>query len=93
MWKTRRLVLLALAFILLFSVAEPMRASAAGSGGTVVGYYASWAAGQGYGPEDVPAELFTQINYAFAGIRDGRAVLSAPERDGKNLREIGRAHV
>ena len=88
MWKTRRLVLLALAFILLFSAAEPMRASAAGSGGTVVGYYASWAAGQGYGPEDVPAELFTQINYAFAGIRDGRAVLSAPERDGKNLRGL-----
>lgn len=88
MRKTRRLVLFALAFTLLFSAAEPMRASAAGSGGAVVGYYASWASGQGYEPEDIPAELFTQINYAFAGIRDGRAVLDAPERDGKNLRGL-----
>ena len=86
MWKTRCLALLAL--ILLFSAVEPPQASAAGDGGTVVGYYASWAPGQGYRPEDVPAERFTQINYAFAGIRDGRAVLSAPERDAKTLREL-----
>lgn len=86
MWKTRCLALLAL--ILLFSAVEPPRASAAGDGGAVVGYYASWAPGQGYRPEDVPAERFTQINYAFADIRDGRAVLSAPERDAKTLREL-----
>lgn len=86
MWKTRFLALLAL--ILLFSAVEPPRASAAGDGGAVVGYYASWAPGQGYRPEDVPAERFTQINYAFADIRDGRAVLSAPEQDAKTLREL-----
>lgn len=84
-----RPALFALALTLLLSMAGPPRASAAaGTGGAVVGYYASWAAGQGYAPEDIPAELFTQINYAFAGIQDGRAVLSAPERDAKALREL-----
>lgn len=88
MRKTCRLFLFSLTLTLLFSIAEPMRAFAAGNGGVVVGYYASWAAGQGYGPEDIPAELFTQINYAFAGIQNGRAVLSAPERDEKNLQGL-----
>ena len=90
MRKTRRFIPLALVFALLLSLAGPGWASAAGDGGTgeVVGYYASWAAGQGYGPEDIPAELFTQINYAFAGIQNGRAVLSAPERDRKNLQGL-----
>lgn len=88
MWKMRRLIPLALVFTLLLSLAGPGRASAAAPRGAVVGYYASWAAGQGYEPEDIPAELFTQINYAFAGVQGGRAVLTAPERDGKALREL-----
>ena len=88
MWKTRRLILFVLAFVLLLSMAEPGRAAAPDSGGTVVGYYASWASGQGYGPEDIPAELFTQINYAFAGIEGGRAVLTSPVRDRENLRGL-----
>ena len=71
MGKTRRFVLLALIFALTLPLAG--RVSAAGGGGEVVGYYASWAAGQGYMPEDIPAERFTQINYAFAGIEEGRA--------------------
>ena len=47
MWIIRRPVLFILAFALLFSLAEPGRAAAPESGGEVVGYYASWAAGQG----------------------------------------------
>ena len=86
MGKTRRFVLLALIFALTLPLAG--RVSAAGGGGEVVGYYASWAAGQGYMPEDIPAERFTQINYAFAGIEEGRAVLADPVRDGRNLRGL-----
>ena len=47
MGKTRRFVLLALIFALTLPLAG--RVSAAGGGGEVVGYYASWAAGQGTG--------------------------------------------
>ena len=38
------------------------------AGGEVVGYYAGWAAYQGYTPDQLPAEHLTQINYAFAQI-------------------------
>ena len=89
MRKMRRLAMLALIFALLLPLSDMKKASAAGSGaGAVVGYYAAWAAGQGYGPEDIPAELFTQINYAFGKIEDGKALLSDPIRDGKNLRGL-----
>ncbi len=54
----------------------------------MVGYYASWAAAQGHTPDKLPAEQFTQINYAFAKLEDGRAVLGDPVRDGKTLREL-----
>lgn len=90
MWKMRRLVPLALVVTLLLSLAGPGRASAAGAGGAgeVVGYYASWASAQGYTPDKLPAERFTQINYAFAKIEDGKAVLSNPARDGETLRGL-----
>lgn len=90
MWKMRRLVPLALVVTLLLSLAGPGRASAAGGGeaGEVVGYYASWASAQGYTPDKLPAERFTQINYAFAKIEDGKAVLSNPARDGETLRGL-----
>lgn len=88
MWNIRRPVLFILAFALLFALAEPGQAAAPDGGGEVVGYYASWAAGQGYEPEDIPAERFTQINYAFAGIAEGRAILSDPVRDERNLRGL-----
>ncbi len=90
MRKARRFALLALIFTLLLSLADAGGASAAGSGGTgeVVGYYASWAAAQGCAPDTLPAERFTQINYAFAKIEDGRAVLGDPARDGENLRGL-----
>lgn len=88
MGKTRRLMPLVLIFTLLLALMEPGRASAAGTAGTVVGYYAAWASGQGYTPDQLPAELFTQINYAFAKIQDGKLALSAPEQDRKNLQGL-----
>lgn len=88
MQKTRRLMLLILAFTLLLSLAETGKVSAAGTGGTVVAYYASWASGQGYAPDRIPAERFTQINFAFAKIENGRLALGDPARDGKTLKEL-----
>ncbi|WP_297872515.1 glycosyl hydrolase family 18 protein [uncultured Oscillibacter sp.] len=68
-------------------------ASAAGTAaerpeGVAVGYYAAWAGGQGYGPERLPAERLDQVNYAFAEIEGGRAVLTSPDRDRENLRGL-----
>lgn len=94
MWNIRRLTPLVLAFTLLLSLTGTGRgASAAGTGaerteGAVVGYYASWAPGLGYTPDKVPAERFTQLNYAFAKIQDGRAALGDPARDAQTLREL-----
>ncbi len=86
MTKTRRLVPLLLALCLLLPLTAGGRASAAGTAGTVVGYYASWATD--YAPEDIPAGVFTQINYAFAKIEGGGAALGDPARDGRNLRKL-----
>lgn len=89
MWNVRRRALLILAFILLLSLTGTAReASAAGTEGIVAGYYASWAPGLGYAPDRVPAERFTQINFAFAGIENGRAALGDPVRDARTLREL-----
>lgn len=88
MRKTRRFVLLALAAALLLSLTGPGRAAAAGDPGEAVGYYAAWAAAGGYTPERVPAERLTQVNYAFAEIEGGRAVLGNPVRDRENLRGL-----
>ncbi len=68
-------------------------ASAAGTAaerteGVAVGYYAAWAGGQGYGPERLPAERLDQVNYAFAEIEGGRAVLTSPDRDRENLQGL-----
>ncbi len=88
MWKTRRLVPLALVVTLLLSLAGPVSAAGGEGAGEVVGYYASWASAQGYTPDKLPAERFTQINYAFAKIENGKAVLSDPARDGKALQGL-----
>lgn len=88
MWKTRRLVPLVLAVTLLLSLAGPVSAAGGGGAGEVVGYYASWASAGGYTPDRLPAEQFTQINYAFAKIEDGKAVLGDPARDGKALQGL-----
>ena len=54
---------------------------------TVVGYYAGWASYQGYTPEDIPAHLLTQVNYAFADIneKDNTIFLPYGAQDQKNL--------
>lgn len=90
MRNMRRFALLFLILTWLLSLSDHGRASAAGSGptGEIAGYYASWASAQGYTPDNLPAERFTQINYAFGKIEHGKAVLGDPVRDGKNLREL-----
>ena len=87
MGKTGRLTLLILVFALLASLGGTGRAAGTGEG-AVVGYYAAWASGQGYPPDKLPAERFTQINYAFAKIENGKLALADPDRDGKTLGEL-----
>ena len=57
------------------------------AGGEVVGYYAGWAAYQGYTPDQLPAEHLTQINYAFARIDPDTLTIALenPAHDKKNL--------
>ena len=57
------------------------------TGGEVVGYYAGWAAYQGYTPDQLPAEHLTQINYAFARIDPDTLTIALenPAHDKKNL--------
>ena len=57
------------------------------TGGEVVGYYAGWAAYQGYTPAQIPAEHLTQINYAFARIDPDTLTIALenPAHDKKNL--------
>lgn len=83
----RRLGALLLALFLVTALSEPGQARPP-KNGEAVGYYAAWAAGQGYKPEDIPAERFTQINYAFAKIENGLLVLENPERDRGLLKRL-----
>ena len=57
------------------------------AGGEVVGYYAGWAAYQGYTPDQLPAEHLTQINYAFTRIDPDTLTIALenPAHDKKNL--------
>ena len=57
------------------------------AGGEAVGYYAGWAAYQGYTPDQIPAEHLTQINYAFAQIDPNSLTIALenPTHDKKNL--------
>lgn len=57
------------------------------TGGEVVGYYAGWAAYQGYTPAQIPAEHLTQINYAFAQIDPDTLTIALENEahDNKNL--------
>ena len=57
------------------------------SGATAVGYYAGWAAYQGYTPDQIPAEQLTQINYAFAQINPNTLTIALENEahDKKNL--------
>ena len=57
------------------------------AGGEVVGYYAGWAAYQGFTPDQIPAEHLTQINYAFARIDPDTLTIALENEahDKKNL--------
>ena len=57
------------------------------AGGEVVGYYAGWAAYQGWTPDQIPAEHLTQINYAFAQIDPDTLTIALENEahDKKNL--------
>ena len=57
------------------------------AGGEAVGYYAGWAAYQGFTPDQIPAEHLTQINYAFAQIDPDTLTIALenPAHDQKNL--------
>ena len=67
------------------------------AGGEVVGYYAGWAAYQGYTPDQLPAEHLTQINYAFARIDPDTLTIALENEahDQKNLaalRQLRKEH-
>ena len=91
----RLLAILCLACLALAAIGQGHpRGSAAGAGATyraedtaVVGYYAGWAAYQGYPPSALPAHLLTHINYAFATIdpERGELALGDPDHDRKAL--------
>ena len=72
--------LMALLLLLLTAGSIPAEAEPAQTGGTVVGYYAGWAASQGWPAEKLRTEGLTQINYAFAAIEDGRAAVTEADR-------------
>lgn len=61
-------------------------------GEAVVGYYAGWAAYQGWTPDQIPAEDLTQINYAFARIDPDTLTIALedPAHDKKNLAALRR---
>lgn len=85
------LILPALLLSLLGGAPKALAAGAAGgmeNTGVVVGYYAAWASAGGFAPDRIPAEELTHVNYAFAGIENGRAVLTSPSRDRENLRGL-----
>lgn len=81
-------LLLALLLVLGTPGASAAGAAAERTEGVAVGYYAAWAGSQGYGPERLPAEQLDQVNYAFAEIEGGRAVLTSPDQDRENLRGL-----
>ncbi len=61
-----------------------------GSSYKVVGYYASWAAYQGFSPPDqIDARKLTHLNYAFANIgNDLKIALGYPDIDIANFNRL-----
>ncbi|MBC5746581.1 S-layer homology domain-containing protein [Dysosmobacter sp. NSJ-60] len=82
--------LAALCLLLLVPGVHTYARGSGSTGGEVVGYYAGWAAYQGYTPDQLPAEKLTQINYAFAEIDPvaGRIALGDEPNDLKNLKAL-----
>ena len=58
-------------------------------GPVVLGYYASWAAYEGYTPLDIPADNLTHILYAFANITDDLKIeMGDPDIDPANFTKL-----
>ncbi len=81
------LAVLCVAVLLLGTPTGAEKRSTYQSSGEVVGYYAGWAAYQGYTPDQIPAQHLTQINYAFAEISPdtGTIALEDEAHDKRNL--------
>lgn len=77
MWKRWGSCLLAVLLVLL---AIPAAEAEPAAGSIAAGYYPSWAESQGWPVEKLRTEGLTQINYAFAGIEDGRVTVTDPDR-------------
>ncbi|BCJ94990.1 chitinase [Anaerocolumna cellulosilytica] len=55
----------------------------------IIGYYPAWAKYAGYGPEKIPVDKLTHINYAFANISNNLTIsLGYPEVDESNIKEL-----
>ena len=55
----------------------------------ITGYYASWAAYEGYTPLSIPADKLTHINYAFANISsDLEITMGDPNIDPENFEKL-----
>lgn len=86
--KNRCLALLCAALGLCLTLsAPPAQAAGTYQNAAVVGYYAGWAAYQGYTPDKIPVGRFTHINYAFAAIDPAANALTLtdPAADKANL--------
>ncbi len=71
------------------SALPPETESQDGAEKIIAGYYASWAAYGGYGPDDIAAQALTHINYAFAAIgEDLKIAMGDPYIDPKNFEAI-----
>ncbi|MBN2491704.1 MAG: glycoside hydrolase family 18 protein [Planctomycetes bacterium] len=55
----------------------------------IVGYYTSWSIyRRNYQVGEIPASMLTRLNYAFANVVDGRAVLGDPIADLQNFAKL-----
>jgi len=73
-----------LAGVLLVGLISPLAAQNAPR--KVIGYYTSWSIyRRNYQVHDIPATMLTHLNYAFANVVNGQAVLGDPVADLQNF--------
>ncbi|GAB3265439.1 glycoside hydrolase family 18 protein [Chitinimonas naiadis] len=81
-----RLCLLSLVFS--FPAARAELASAGPEYKVIAYYYGEGAERQAYRPDRIPAEKLTHLMYAFANIRNGKAVLDNPSSDNADSKQL-----